>query len=63
MQFVTLLDDLGLTKKQFARKFGIGESTVYGWKKQEDVPYWVMIILERLSAQAQWLRGFGVKVG
>lgn len=63
MQFATLLNDLGLTKKQFAKEFGVGESTVYGWKSQTDVPLWAMKILEQLQVQAEYLRRFGVKVG
>jgi transposase len=34
----------GAGQRQFADKVGLGESTVAGWKKAGEMPYWVTLI-------------------
>lgn len=58
--FETLLSGLGMTKRSFAEATQTPESTVYGWK---EAPAWTIAILQYLTAQAQSLRDFGIKVG
>ena len=34
----------GLSPRQFAKAFRIGEATVSGWKKAGSMPYWASVV-------------------
>ena len=37
-------DMRGVTARAFSEKYGVGESTIAGWKKEGMMPYWVSIV-------------------
>jgi hypothetical protein len=59
-EFDVALESLGLDRKSFAAALKLDRTTVAKWVEP---PRIYMIVLEQMVAQAQWLRGFGVKVG
>jgi len=34
----------GISAADFAKMFHVGEGTVYGWKKDGEMPYWASVV-------------------